>query len=70
MSRGKTYLEIKVAQLNEMSRQIQWLQHKAQSGKEKDVQKMQAWEKKNRDRYEKIQREVERLTEHYAEWGL
>ncbi len=67
---GGTYLDIKLARLTELSKQLGWLQHKAQAGKKKDLDKLEHWRLKNLNTYERLQREVERLREHYSEWGI
>lgn len=67
---GGTYLDVKMVLLTELSKQLGWLQYKAQSGKEKDLDKLEHWKRKNLNMYERLQREVEQLREHYSEWGL
>jgi predicted nucleic acid-binding Zn-ribbon protein len=70
MGKGGTYLDIRMARLTELSKQLGWLRHKAQSGKKKDLDKLKHWKRKNLNLYERLQKEVERLREHYSEWGI
>ena len=67
---GGTFLDIKLARLTELSKQLGWLQLKAQSGKQKDLDKLEHWKRKNLNMYERLQREVEWMREYYSEWGL
>ena len=57
-------------EFDEMSRQLQWLEHKAQSGKEKDLKKLARWKERNLARYERAQKVLADLNKHYDEWGL
>jgi hypothetical protein len=60
----------RIAQLKELVRQKDWLEHKAKSGKEKDKRKLDTWYRNNNWRLELLRKEVAAILKMRKEFGL